>query len=87
MTHTMTDPDDRHDTLLVVTGRSGRGTARQTVRIGEESWEDLGEKAAAIELDRSAVIRALVDWFRGIPGAELPVRPWVTDQSETGGED
>jgi hypothetical protein len=46
--------------------------------MDEASWDDLGEKAWEIGLDRSAVIRALVDWFRGVPGAELPARPWVS---------
>jgi hypothetical protein len=82
MTHSTDLPGVRHDTLASVTGRSGRGTARQTIRIDEESWEDFGEKAAAIGMDRSSVARGLVDWFRGLPGAELPARPWV-DGDET----
>jgi hypothetical protein len=75
MTQTTSPGDTRHDTLSDVTGRVGRGTARQTVRIDEKDWDDLGENAARAGTDRSAAIRAFVAWYNGRPGAELPERP------------
>lgn len=80
MTQT-TGPDAlRHDTLSGVTGRTGRGTARQTVRIDEADWDLLGETSARLGTDRSAVIRAFVDWYNRKPEAELPERPAAKDE-------
>jgi hypothetical protein len=75
MTQTTDPGSGRHDTLSDVTGRVGRGTARQTVRIDEADWEQLGARTADAGTDRSAVIRAFVDWYNGKAGAELPERP------------
>jgi hypothetical protein len=45
------------------------------VRFSDEEWEELGDRAASIGSDRSAVIRRLVaDWL-GHPGAGPPPRP------------
>lgn len=66
---------NRHDTLGAVTARSGKGTARQTFRIEKDEWDELGKKAAEKGADRSAVLRALIRWYNGKPGAELPDRP------------
>jgi hypothetical protein len=55
-----------------VTGKSGRGTARQTFRYDEDGWKDF---LVIAEPDRSAVLRQFIDWYRGIPGAKMPKRP------------
>lgn len=57
-----------------MTRRSGRGTARQTVRIDEELWKRLGELAEARGTDRSAVLRDFVLWAVGEPDAPAPKR-------------
>lgn len=80
MTRTTGLGSGRHDTLSDVTGRVGRGTARQTVRIDEADWERLGVRTAEAGTDRSAVIRAFVDWYNGKPDAELPARPAPADE-------
>jgi hypothetical protein len=67
--------DECHDTLINVTGRSGKGTARQTVRIDEELWKKLGEACEKAGIDRSAALRAFSRWYAGEEGAELPERP------------
>lgn len=53
----------RHDTLNAVTGRSGKGTARQTIRIDATLWDEFGELATSVGTDRSAVVRDLIrEW-------------------------
>jgi hypothetical protein len=57
-----------------MTGRSGRGTARQTVRIDEDLWKLLGRLAAERGTDRSAVLRDFIRWTCGEPDAPEPYR-------------
>jgi predicted DNA-binding protein len=40
--------------------RSGRGTARQSVRVPEPLWERFGELAQAEGKDRSTVVREFI---------------------------
>lgn len=54
---------DRHDTLDGVTRRSGRGTARQTVRVPEPLWERFGELATREGTDRSKVLMAFIEKY------------------------
>ena len=72
MTHATPETENRHDTLAAVTGRSGRGTARQTVRVDEDLWARFG---AVADPDRSAVLREFIAWYVREPGAKLPARP------------
>lgn len=72
MTHASPEARNRHDTLAPVTGRSGRGTARQTIRVDETLWEQFGELA---EPDRSTVIREFIRWYVGQADAKAPKRP------------
>lgn len=65
----------RHDTLDSVTGKSGRGTARQTIRVDELTWAEFGDAVAAADADRSSAIRDFVNWYLRKPGAKLPKRP------------
>lgn len=58
-----------------MSSRSGRGTPRQTVRIPEPAWIAFGEAAERLGTDRSALIRAFVEWYVREPGAKLPPRP------------
>lgn len=40
-----------------------RGTTLRNVRVDDDRWEALEKAAAAADLDRSAVIRALIDGY------------------------
>lgn len=83
MTHSTVEPTNRHDTLSAVTGRSGRGTARQTIRMDEDLWNRLGAAAEAAETDRSVILREFARWYTHEKGAKLPRRPpATTDGSE-----
>jgi metal-responsive CopG/Arc/MetJ family transcriptional regulator len=64
-----------------MTGRSGRGTARQTVRVDEALWKRFGDaRERAGAKDRSAVIREFIRWYvrdrdeQGRP-VPMPKRP------------
>lgn len=72
MTHATPDAEICHDTLTPVTGKSGRGTARQTIRVDEPLWERFGGIA---EPDRSTVLREFIRWYLREPGAKAPKRP------------
>jgi hypothetical protein len=73
MTHVADQSGICHDTLSDVTGRSGRGTARQTVRIDHELWDRFGVAARSSGVDRSSVLREFVRWY--VHEAGLPERP------------
>lgn len=75
MTHSTVDGPKRHDTLTGMTGRSGRGTARQTIRMDEALWEKLGEAADRADTDRSVILRDFARWYTHEKGAKLPRRP------------
>ncbi len=49
----------------------GRGTPRHTLRLDDRIWDLFGEATP----DRAGVLREFIDWYVGVPGAELPVRP------------
>jgi hypothetical protein len=85
MTQATPETAERHDTLTGVTGKSGRGTARQTIRVDEALWESFGTAAGSLELDRSAVLRDFMRWYAREPGAKLPRRPDAQDQREQSG--
>jgi hypothetical protein len=84
MTHATPVGEKCHDTLATVTGRSGRGTARQTIRIDEATWERFGNASAAAGADRSAVLRDFIRWYVGEPGTALPERPEPPPEVVTG---
>ncbi|MFD2421634.1 hypothetical protein [Amycolatopsis pigmentata] len=59
-----------------MTSRSGRGTARQTIRVDEDLWNDFGAAVeAAGAKDRSTVLREFMRFYARQPGAKLPKRP------------
>jgi hypothetical protein len=67
-----------------VTSKSGRGTARQTIRVDEALWEQFGEQAVRAGGDRSALLRDFMRWFVREQGAKMPKRPDVGKEGETG---
>lgn len=73
MTHATPESPPRHDTLSAVTGRSGRGTARQTIRVDEALWERFG--ALVPGGNRSDVVREFIRWYVREGGARMPKRP------------
>lgn len=72
MTQAMGRDTERHDTVADVTARSGRGTARQTIRVDESLWQRFG---ALADPDRSTVLREFIRWYVGEPDAKAPKRP------------
>lgn len=48
-------------------------TTNRVVRIDDDDWSDLGERAG--ERNRAETIRGLVAWYLRRPGAKLPERP------------
>lgn len=60
-----------------MTGKSGRGTARQTIRVEEALWERFGEAASRADggKDRSQLLREFMRWYSGDTDAKLPQRP------------
>lgn len=46
-------------------------TTNRVVRVPDEDWADLGERAG----NRAQVLRELIAWYLRRPGAELPKRP------------
>ncbi len=82
MTHASPNDANRHDTLTPVTSRSGRGTARQTIRIDEKLWERFG--AQVPDGNRSDVIRDFIRWYVHDQGAKMPKRPGAPDDLPPG---
>lgn len=83
MTHATPIPEKRHDTLAAVTGKSGRGTARQTIRVDVDLWDRFGTVCEQAGSDRSDTLRAFMRWFAREEGAKMPRRPaQVGDQGE-----
>lgn len=77
--HAGTSDPDRHDTpeadtVIKVTGKSGRGTARQTIRMDEDLWEKLDGVAKELDTDRSALLREYARWAIRDRGARAPRR-------------
>lgn len=57
-------------------GRPATGkTPQHTVRMPDERWDKLGEKAARSGSDRGKVLNDLAAWYVREDGAELPERP------------
>lgn len=49
-------------------------TPARQIRIGD-TWYDFDAGAKAMDTERAAVIRELIDWYIREPGAKLPPRP------------
>ncbi|GFE20105.1 hypothetical protein [Streptomyces nigrescens] len=49
-------------------------TPPRQIRIGD-AWYDFDAGAKALDTERAAVIRELIDWYIREPGAKLPPRP------------
>jgi hypothetical protein len=62
MTHARENAEKCHDTLPGMTGRSGRGTARQTVRVDEDLWDLFATATETLGTDRSTWIRDAIRW-------------------------
>lgn len=79
-----TESSSRHDTrstttVVTVTGKSGKGTARQTIRMDEDLWEELDAATKAARTDRSAALREFARWYVHRKGAKMPRRPSSED--------
>lgn len=49
-------------------------TKHRSIRIDGPSWEAFDAAAKILGTDKSALIRAFVDWLMRYPGARLPAR-------------
>jgi hypothetical protein len=76
MTPTTPDCHDSQEahSLITVTAKSGKGTARQTIRVEPELWDEFGAAAEQVDTDRSALVRDFIAWFLRKPGAKQPPR-------------
>ncbi|EOD70351.1 hypothetical protein [Amycolatopsis vancoresmycina] len=57
-------------------GRPATGeTTRHSVKMPDNRWDALGEKAGEAGSDRSKVLNELAAWYVREPEAKLPKRP------------
>lgn len=56
-------------------------TQHRSVRITDDDWDDLADRAGVVGLDRAKVINQLVGWYLRRPGAKLPTRPPAPQES------
>lgn len=57
----------------------GRGRPNVSVRLDPALLAKLNAAAYAAGMDRAALLRALIRWYLGVPGAALPARPLVSE--------
>jgi len=50
-------------------------TPLRSIRMEPELWSALDSAAKSGGYDRSSLVRQLVRWYLGVPGAQLPPRP------------
>lgn len=57
-------------------GRPATGeTTRHSVKMPDERWDKLGDKAKVADSDRSKVLNELAAWYVREKDAKLPKRP------------
>jgi hypothetical protein len=61
-------------TIGTVPNQPREGRTNRGVRLDDEDWDDLGAVGELLDRDRGWIIRQLVRWYLGRPGAELPER-------------
>jgi hypothetical protein len=57
-----------------VAAKSGKGTARQSLRLPEGEWDEFGAACQTAGTDRSAYLRDVIRWAVGRPGVKAPKR-------------
>lgn len=50
-------------------------TPTRPIRVDLDDWADFGRATEAMGTDRSATLRAFMDWYTHKPGSKLPKRP------------
>lgn len=73
------------DSESVADESSWNRTPHRSIRLEQELWDQLGDAAKAFGYDRSSLIRQLIRWYLGVPGAKPPPRPASEDSGETAG--
>lgn len=58
-----------------VPGQTAEGRSRRTFLIDDDDYSDLEAVAADRDVSAAWLIRHLLAWWLGKPGAELPDRP------------
>ena len=66
-------------TISTVPNQPQEGRHPRAFRIDDDDWQDLGAVADSMERDRGWLLRKLVAWYLGRPGAEMPQRPGARD--------
>lgn len=56
-------------------------TPRQMIRIDRGTWDVFGRMAG--KRSRSQKVREFIEWYVGMPGAELPERPTAVTERST----
>lgn len=54
-------------------------TPVRPIRVEGELWDAFGVASEVAGLDRSAALRAFMEWFAHRPGAKMPRRPTVDE--------
>lgn len=57
-------------------------TPTRPIRVDLTEWGVFGEAATTMGTDRSAALRAFMDWYLHKPGSKTPVRPSKTEAEE-----
>jgi hypothetical protein len=57
-------------------------TQHRSIRIPDDDWTDLAERAGRVGLDRAKVVNQLVGWYLRRPGAKLPTRPPAPEEDD-----
>lgn len=55
--------------------KNWKRTPLRSIRMEDDLWGALDAAATANGFDRSSLVRQLVRWYLGVPGAQLPPRP------------
>lgn len=54
-------------------------TPLRSIRMEDDLWSALDDAAKSTGFDRSSLVRQIVRWYLGVPGAQLPQRPERAD--------
>lgn len=57
-------------------------TPTRPIRVDLADWGVFGEAANGMDTDRSAALRAFMDWYLHKPGSKAPARPSKADVEE-----
>lgn len=56
-------------------------TQHRSIRIPDDDWTDLADRAGVVGLDRAKVVNQLIGWYLRRPGVKLPTRPPAPEEA------